>query len=450
MLVFLCDLAYLALLILVSPWLVYQAITTGKYREGYGEKLWGRVPIRRGERQCVWLHAVSVGEVNVLVPLVDEIRRRYPDWQVVISSTSQTGHALAVKKFSDLTVFYCPVDFSWSVRNAMRRMRPNLLVLAELELWPNLIRAAREFGAGVAIVNGRLSEGSLEGYSWIKPVVQHVLQRIDLIGVQDETYANRFRRLGAPHERVHVTGSVKYDGAIDTRDNPHTLQLARLAGITSDDVVFLAGSTQEGEEALALAAYRSLKDAFPQLRLIVVPRHPERFAAVAQELESARIRWQRRSRLEQDGPDPKARVLLVDAMGELGAWWGTAAIAFVGGSLVGSRGGQNMIEPAAYGCAVCFGPDTRNFRDIVTPLVEGDAAQVVHNGDELTRFVQHCLGDPGWAVAMGSRARQLVGRQVGATARTVDLLAPLIEPAAAKTARPAPTGSRSARLTATR
>ncbi len=428
MLVYLCDLAYLALLILVSPWLLYQAITTGKYREGFGEKLLGRVPMRRGGRSCVWLHAVSVGEVNVLVPLVEELRRRYPEWQIVISSTSQTGHALAVKKFSDLTVFYCPVDFSWSVRNAMRRMRPNLLVLAELELWPNLIRAAREFGAHVAIVNGRLSEGSLEGYSWIKPVVGHVLQRIDLIGVQDETYASRFHRLGAPHDRVHVTGSVKYDGALNNRDNPQTVQLARLAGIDPSDVVFLAGSTQEGEEALSLATYRSLRDAFPKLRLIVVPRHPERFATVAHELDSARVRWQRRSRLELDGPDPQARVLLVDAIGELGAWWGTASIAFVGGSLVGDRGGQNMIEPAAYGCAVCFGPDTRNFRDIVTQLLDHEAAVVVQNGDELSRFAQHCLSDPGWAAALGTRARQLVSRQVGATARTVDLLAPLIEP----------------------
>jgi len=323
-------------------------------------------------------------------------------------------------------VFYCPLDFSWAVRAAVRRIRPNVLVLAELELWPNLVRAARRQGARVAVVNGRLSEHSFRGYRRIRPLVARLLSRVDLVAVQDETYAERFRRLGAPAGAVHVTGSMKYDGAQTDRNNPTTARLRRLAGIAHDDVVFLAGSTQEPEESLALAAYRRLSGAWPSLRLILVPRHPDRFEAVARVLDDSGVAWQRRTALDRQPPDPNARVLLVDAMGELGAWWGTAQIAFVGGSL-GKRGGQNMIEPAAYGAAVCFGPNTRNFRDIVATMLARRAAVVVHDGDQLTGFVRRCLEDPRRAAELGDRARALVSEQLGATERTLHLMAALMD-----------------------
>jgi 3-deoxy-D-manno-octulosonic-acid transferase len=253
------------------------------------------------------------------------------------------------------------------------------------------------------------------------------LRQIDLVAAQNDEYARRFLELGAAPSAVHVTGSIKYDGAQTDRHNPATDRLRKSAGIGDDDVVFLAGSTQVGEEAAALAAYQSLSREFPKLRLIVVPRHPERFAAVAQLLDSSRVAWQRRSRLDPDGPRPEASVLLVDTVGELGAWWGVAAIAFVGGSL-GSRGGQNMIEPAAYGAAVSFGPNTRNFHDIVAALLAHQAAVVVRDEHELTAFVRRCLADEEYRRSLGRAARQLVASQAGATARTLALLAPLVEP----------------------
>jgi len=218
---------------------------------------------------------------------------------------------------------------------------------------------------------------------------------------------------------------MKYDGAETDRNNPATCRLRRLAGLADDDVVFLAGSTQEPEEALALAAYREWCGRWPQLRLILVPRHPDRFDAVARLLDDSGLPWQRRTDLDRHGPNAEARVLLVDVVGELGAWWGTARIAFVGGSM-GSRGGQNMIEPAAYGAAVCFGPNTRNFRDVVGTMLAHDAAVVVHDGQELTGFVRSCLEAPQEAAALGDRARALVARQLGATERTFDLLAALL------------------------
>jgi 3-deoxy-D-manno-octulosonic-acid transferase len=422
---YLLNLIYLALVAAAMPWLVWRSIRQGKYREGFAAKLFGRVPRRESDRKCVWLHAVSVGEVNLLGTLIGQIRDCRPEWECVVSTTTVTGMALARKKYADLCVFYCPLDFSWAVRAAMARVRPDLLVLAELELWPNLVRAARERGARVAVVNGRLSEHSFRGYRRIRGLVARVLKAIDLVAVQDETYAQRFRQLGARPETVRVTGSMKYDGAQTDRRNPDTERLRRLAGF-DDDLVFLAGSTQEPEEALALAAWQSLRAEWPALRLVLVPRHRERFEAVAKFLDGSGVAWQRRSKLEAEGPRAETRVLLVDAIGELGAWWGTARVAFVGGSL-GSRGGQNMIEPAAYGAAVSFGPNTQNFRDIVAAMLAHDAAVVVRDGDELTAFVRRCLADPAYADALGRRAADLVRRQLGATGRTLDLLVALLE-----------------------
>jgi len=423
---YLHNLVYLLLILVALPWLAYQAVRKGKYREGFGEKLLGRVPRRGSEGTCVWLHAVSVGEVNLLASLIDHLARNRPDWECVVSTTTKTGLALARKKYPHLTVFYCPLDFTWAVRTAVRRVRPNLLVLAEMELWPNLVRAARESGARVAVINGRLSEHSFRGYRRIRPLVARLLGQIDLLAVQDETYAERFRRLGASAGAVRVTGSMKYDGAETDRDNPTTRRLRRLAGLADDDVIFLAGSTQEPEESLCLAAYRQLCGRWPQLRLILVPRHPDRFPAVARLVDDSGLAWQRRTDLEHEGPSPEARVLLVDVVGELGAWWGTAEIAYVGGSM-GPRGGQNMIEPAAYGAAVSFGPNTRNFRDIVAAMLALDAAVVVHDGAELTGFVRRCLEAPHEAAASGDRARALVAGQLGATERTFRLLDALLD-----------------------
>jgi 3-deoxy-D-manno-octulosonic-acid transferase len=268
-------------------------------------------------------------------------------------------------------------------------------------------------------------------------VVARVLQKIDLIAAQDASYAERFRALGAPSDAVRVTGSMKYDGAQMDRENPATQRLRSLAGFAAGDVVLLAGSTQEPEEAIALQVYRDLQPAWPQLRLVLVPRHPERFEGVARLLDASGLPWQRRTLLDQGHGVSAARILLVDVVGELGAWWGTARIAFVGGSL-SNRGGQNMIEPAAYGAAVCFGPNTRNFRDIVAAMLARDAAAVVRDAEQFRRFVERCLRDEGYAAGLGGRAKTLVAEQLGATDRTLRLLAEVIEaPAACRGSRAA-------------
>jgi 3-deoxy-D-manno-octulosonic-acid transferase len=445
---YLLNLVYLLLILLGLPWLAWQSLRKGKYREGYAAKFLGRVPQRTSMKTCLWLHAVSVGEVNLLAPLLKMIEQERPEWECVISTTTMTGMALAKKKYPKNVVFYCPLDFSWAVKTAMRRVRPDVLVLAELELWPNLIRAAKQQRTKVAVINGRLGEKSFRGYRRIRPLVARLMQQIDVIAAQDETYAERFRSLGARPETVFVTGSMKYDGAQTDRNNPATQRLAALAGFKDDDIVLLAGSTQEPEEAMALDTFRALSGQWPQLRLVLVPRHPDRFEAVGKLLDASGVPWQRRTTMErpigaavqlphQQGeaasgslsslPSPlSSRVLLVDVVGELGAWWGTAKIAFVGGSM-GSRGGQNMIEPAAYGVAVSFGPNTWNFRDIVAAMLDHGDAVVVGDGEQFARFVRRCLEEPDYAAALGGRAQSFVQSQLGATSRTLGLLARLVQ-----------------------
>ena len=455
------NLVYFGILLLFSPMIFYRSVRHGKYREGFRQKFFGRIPKRQNilrsrseqpDPKIIWFHAVSVGEVKLLQPLLQKIADTQPDWCCVVSTTSRTGMELAKQLFGkDWTVFYCPLDFSWAVEKALQRLKPDLLVLVEQELWPNLIESAKQRGVKLALINGRFGEGGYKRYLWIRPIIASLLRQFDLIAPQNEIYAGWFRRLGASCEVMQITGSIKFDGANTDRNNPETQRFRTLAGITTEEIVFLAGSTQHPEEAYAVECYEHLKRDFPHLRLILVPRHPERFNEVAAMLDDKEIRWERRSALsapsalatpptaptlatlptvpetnKHSPPTDGARILLVDTVGELGGWWGTATIAYVGGSM-GKRGGQNMIEPAAYGAAVCFGPETNNFSDIVEMMLRDNAAQIVHDQHEMEHFIRRCLEDPDFATQLGNNAQNLVQRHVGATQKTLELLQALFE-----------------------
>lgn len=422
----LLDAVYLLLILVLSPWFAFQSLRTGKYRSGFAQKFCGAVPERNGNRPCLWLHGVSVGEVNLLGVLLNQIESRWPDIECVISTTTRTGYELALKKYTPRCVFYCPLDFTWATRRALRRIRPQALLLAELELWPNLLAEARRQGVRTMIVNGRLSERSARGYGRVRRLMRGTLGNLDRIGAQTEEYARRFSSLGARSEQLLVTGSLKFEGVETNRDNRQTRELRQLAGLRPDDIVFLAGSTSAPEEELALNAFQQLAPDWPKLKWVVVPRHPERFAEVAALLDRAGLAWQRRSELDaQHSADPSTRVLLVDTVGELRAWWGVADIGFVGGSF-GARGGQSMIEPAAYGVAVAFGPRTHNFREVVEMLLAEHAGRVVHSNTELTQFVRECLMAPQDAREMGQRAQRLIQRQAGAAETTMRALEELL------------------------
>ena len=363
------NLVYLGAMLLFSPWLIFAAVTKGKYREGFAAKFFGMAPPflpldGSPERKRVWIHAVSVGEVNLIAPILKGLRERFPNFEFVISSTSKTGFHLAQKKYAECPVFYAPLDFTWSVKRAFRRLNPDILLLVELEIWPNLLWEAQRRGVPVVVFNGRLSDRSFRGYRRVGYLMRQVMQTLALVLVQDETSGEHFRQLGVASGRIHSVGSLKYEGAETDRQNARTQQMRALWGLAEDARVFLAGSTQAPEESLALKTFLELAPVYPQLRLILVPRHPERFDEVAALLDKSGFAWTRRSQLGGEVPCPAAeKILLVDTVGELGAWWGVADIGFVGGSLQNTRGGQNMIEAAAFGSAVSFGPMRPRHRD---------------------------------------------------------------------------------------
>jgi 3-deoxy-D-manno-octulosonic-acid transferase len=427
---FALNLIYSAALVIFSPLLFYRWLRTGKYREGWSERFLGKAPVRIGDHPCLWFHAVSVGEVLLLRPIVREMVRRRPNWEVVISTSTSTGLAVARRTYGDLVTFYAPLDFSWSTRRAIARIRPTVLALVELELWPNLIRATKRAGAKVAIINARLSERSYRGYRRVKGALQRTLGRIDVVAAQDAEYARRFAELGVPSHRVSVTGSVKYDGLESDRNNAKTRELRKLLGLAPTDLVFVAGSTMEGEELAVLSAYNKARREHPGLRLILVPRHAERFESVAHWLVQQGETVIRRSRhkrpLERTG-SARPPIILIDTIGELSAIWGLADVAFVGGSLRAGRGGQNMMEAAAYGAAVMFGPHVANFRETVEQLLKRNAARLVADDDELARGLLADLDEPEAAAARGAAGRDFVLAQHGAAVRTLAELDRLVE-----------------------
>ena len=427
----LLNLIYATLLAICSPVLLYRSIRTGKYREGWREKLLGQAPHRIGDRPCVWFHAVSVGEVLLLQSVIKELQRRRPNWDAVISTTTRTGLAVARRTYPDLVTFYAPLDFSWSVRQAVARVRPTVLALVELELWPNLVWSAKKAGARVVIVNGRLSSQSHKGYRKLRRPLGPTLRRIDAVAAQTGEYASRFVDLGIPASRVRVTGSVKFDGLETDRGNSKTVSIRKAMGLAPMDLIFVAGSTMEGEEAAALAAYRAAKRSHPNLRLVLVPRHAERFDQVADWLADQGERVVRRSEgrvasvpFDRSIPAP---VVLVDTLGELAAVWGLADVAFVGGSLLPGRGGQNMIEPAAFGASVLFGMHTSNFREVVEQLKDCGGARIVLDAADLADALLEDLNDPESAARRGLAARSYVLAQDGASGRTFAEIDRLVE-----------------------
>jgi 3-deoxy-D-manno-octulosonic-acid transferase len=421
---FFLDLFYLIGLVLAFPWLIYKSLTTGKFRRGVWRKFTGETLSREAETPCAWFHGVSVGEIHLLRQVVEGFRRRHPDWDCVISTTTDTGYDEARKRFPALPVFYWPLDFSWAVMRSLWRVKPSLIVLAESEVWPNFLAAAKKRGVPVAVINGRLSPRSFRRWRRLGFFSRFLWRRIDLLAVQTPEYAAAFQALGVPASRIHATGSVKYDGVQTERDNSRTQELRRLLGIAPDDLVWIAGSTQAPEEEIVLEIYRKVRPTHPNLRLLLVPRQKDRFEPVAALLKSMGQPFVRRSQIEAN--DPGSSVVLVDTIGELGALWGLADVAFVGGSLDGKRGGQNMIEPAAYGAAVVFGPHVWNFRDTAARLVDAGAAYQVADAAGLENAIRRLLADPAERARLGSTARELVLQQQGATDRTVTLLDELI------------------------
>lgn len=433
----LLNLLYAALLLLIWPWILWRTVRQGRYQKGWSQKLLGALPKPPQTlgpsgldkpSYTIWFHAVSVGELQVIRPLVERAVLELPTSKLVITTSTDSGYELAQKLYNQHTVTFAPLDFTWAVRRALDRIEPDLLVLAELELWPNWISIASQRQIPITVINGRLSQKSLQGYSRIAPLVRSIVRKIDWIGAQSDTVRDRFVALGYDPAKIDVVGNIKFDGANHDREHPEVLARSEPLGLADGrSTVWLCGSTQDPEERICLDTFGQIVEQFPKLKLILVPRHAERFEEVARMVQATGLAWGRRSRMHSEGLDPSWRIFLADSLGELRWWWGMADLGFVGGSF-GSRGGQNMIEPCAYGVATCYGPNTRNFSDIVQILHEADAASQLASPEDLKLWLVGMLQDESLRTRCAGRAVSITQKHRGATDRTWRKLESLLKP----------------------
>ena len=414
---------WLVLLVTLPYWLV-KMLTTGKYRAGLAERL-GRVPPRllgTPAEGCIWVHAVSVGEVLAVERLLNGLRSRYPDRRIVVSTTTAAGQKLARERHGEDNAFFFPLDLAFAIRSYLRALRPSLVVLAETEFWPNFLRLAKSEGARLAVVNARISDRSFPRYLQLRSLWKRLLGNIDVFLAQSEPDAKRLVEIGAPAERVRVAGNLKFDVSAPTAQPIVEMLRQGFARSGVADVI-VCGSTVEGEEPLALDAFRSVLKARPASALVLAPRHPERFDAVAGLLMDSSLAFVRRSRMN-GGENLAGTVVLLDTIGELAGIYSLARVAFVGGSLV-PRGGHNILEPAQYGVATLVGTHTENFRDIIQIFQQANAVRVI-GPDSFTAELTHLLEDRSLREGLGRRAAEVFRSQSGATERTLAVLGELL------------------------
>jgi 3-deoxy-D-manno-octulosonic-acid transferase len=416
--------ASLAVAMLASlPYWLFQMARHGKYRKGLAERL-GRVPSRLelpGKQPAIWIHAVSVGEVLAVAGLVEELRRRFPQHRIFVSTTTDTGQALARQRFGETNVFYFPVDFAFAIRPYLRALRPQLVVIAETEFWPNFLRLAHASGARVALVNARISDRSLPGYRRFRGSLRRLLTNVDLFLAQTPDDAARLQDIGAKPERVRISGNLKFDIPVATSTaTVETLRKSIAAGTAGP--VLVCGSTMDGEESLLLKAFENVLVQHSRALMILAPRRPERFSAVAALLHQMSIGFFQRSKW--NGESLSGKVFLLDTIGELAALYALADIAFVGGSLV-PQGGHNIIEPAQHGAAIVVGNHTENFRDMVQLFRSRNALRIVGPA-ELPLVLLDLLANDAERITLGRCAAETMLSQVGATARTADALEELL------------------------
>ena len=410
---------------LMLPHFLLRMWRRGGYRKGFLERLaFYPAPLKRKirERPRVWIHAVSVGEIYVALRYMEEIREQRPGSDFVLSTTTSTGHRVAEARLNpDDVLLYYPSDFPGIVRHALNVVRPVCLVLTESELWPNMIRMASRRGIPVVLINGRISHSSYKGYRLLKPFFSRVIGVVDLILVQTENDRRRLLELGGRAERIHVMGSAKYDVA-DTRPFGPSDVGEWLKHLGWDDaLLLLGGSTWPGEERILIELYARLRKRCEMLRLVLVPRHAERGDEVEAEVLARDLTLARRSRADAAAGTAPAcpDVAMVDTTGELMRFYECADVIFVGKSLT-SRGGQNIIEPAAFGKPVIVGPHMDNFPDVLTDLLESGALLQVADAADLERVLDRLLNDASEREALGSRARQVVESKRGVVHESVE------------------------------
>lgn len=418
------------LLYVIITWLVYLFIwpvlaLMRKTRDGFWQRLGfypaGLVPAK-GAGPRIWLHGASAGDLLALSPMIDRLRVKFPDAQVILSTITNTGHLMARERLAKKidAVVYAPWDLFGATRRAAKHLAPDLLVLEYTEIWPNLIRAVHHTGARVALTNGRFGPTQIGRYRFLFSLVGNPLDDIDLFLMREDDEAERVLSLGAKRERVLVTGNTKFDALAPLAEAVEDTALAAALGLPAGADVLIAGSTHEGEEERLLEAYAQLIKVRPGLRLVIAPRYIERAQRVLALVASAGLHGGLRSQ----GNPQRAEVVVLDSIGELARAYRLATLVFVGGSFT-TRGGQNILEPAAQGKPVLFGPHMENFRDSVQVLVGRGGIQV-KDVEQLVRVMTELFARPESLASLGELARTTVRQISGASDRNVEALAKLV------------------------
>ncbi|MDI6782632.1 MAG: 3-deoxy-D-manno-octulosonic acid transferase [bacterium] len=386
---------------------------------------------RPKQQKTVWIHAVSVGEVNSVRPLIRKIKETYPEWTIVLSTVTGAGQTFARKSVSEVDHFiFFPSDLPWTLCRFFRYIHPQLLIIVETELWPNLITLSAKRSVPVILVNGSISSRSISRYRKIKLLFQPLLNKMTLFLMQSSTDAERIISIGAPPEKVFATGNIKFDVSIPELSDPEKKQYLTLFGFNETQPIWLVGSTHPGEETIILRIYASLRKLVPDLKLILVPRHPHRADEVVKEIEKMKLSFIRRSELTNLGVTPKAfgvrpdyrgSIILVDTVGELTKLYSLATVVFLGGSLV-PIGGHNVLEPAILGKPVVFGPYIQETRDSTELLLTTGGGIQVHSEKELEDQILYLLNHPEERIDRGEKAKSAVIANQGATTKTLALL----------------------------
>ncbi len=411
---------YSLLLYLLSPLFVVHLVWRGMRARAY----WRRWPERFGffswdeVRAPVWVHAVSVGEVQASVPLIRALRERHPDVPVLVTTMTPTGSQRIRKALGDgVAHVYAPYDLPGTVARFLHRVRPRLALIMETEIWPNIFHVCRQSGVPVILANARMSERSASAYRKVHRLAQVTLSEVSAIAAQTSLDAERLVGLGAPAQRVHVTGSVKFDVKLPASLHEQAAVLRREWGV--DRPVWIAASTHSGEDEIVLDAHEEIQRALPNALLVLVPRHPERFGKVA--ALCRRRGYQTVQRTEAAACTEHTDVFVGDTMGELPLFYAAADVAFVGGSLV-PNGGQNPLEPAALGLPLLVGPHFFNFQEIVEMLIAAGGATEVRDASDVAAVLRAFLKDANHRHAAGEKARAVVGQNRGALQTLLGLL----------------------------
>jgi 3-deoxy-D-manno-octulosonic-acid transferase len=423
------SLLILILGVIVSPYLAYQAIRYKKYIGSLGQRM-GYLPVSfnlDGE-DSIWIHAVSVGETMTVRALIADLRRRYPSLRIFLSTTTMAGQQVARRNVQDVdAVFYLPLDLPFIVRRTLRLVKPRLFVMMETEIWPNLLRQCKRMGVATVMVNGRISSRSYPRYKIARPFFRRVLADVDRFCMQTEESARRVIDIGANPATVVVTGSLKFDSldmagsALDGRGQNRVLRYFRM---TSGRPVIVAGSTMREEEQMVLQVFKRVKANTANPLLVIAPRHPERFAEVAQLARDQAFVTAKRTDMAIDA-EPRADVVVLDTIGELAQVYQIATAVFVGGSLV-DTGGHNILEPAVYGKPIVFGPHMHNFKEIAEAFIAQDAAVQVSGVRELEEALLALLTDPVRRARLGAAARALVESNRGSKDKCLAIIAQLL------------------------